>query len=102
MAKKGRYCKAYPVTRFREYGNWTENTQNRRKEEREIDGKKVAVTRERTESDFLYLQEDFVVTDNIFIDENIVFANITPEWLDFCKNTLKFEVPVYEATSSIS
>jgi len=43
-----------------------------------------------------------VVTDDIFIDENIIFANITPEWLDFCKNTLKFEVPIYETTQAIS
>jgi hypothetical protein len=102
MAKKGRYCKAYPVTRFREYGNWTENTQNLRKEEREIDGKKVVVPREGTDSDFFYLQEDFVVTDDIFIDENIIFANITPEWIDFCKNTLNFEIPIYETTHATS
>ncbi len=102
MAKKGRYCKAYPVTRFREYGNWTENTQNRRKEEREIDGKKVEVLREGPHSDFFYLQEDFVVTDDIFIDENIIFANITPEWIDFCKNTLNFEIPIYETTHATS
>lgn len=102
MARKGRYCKAYPVARFREYPGWTEDTQNLRTEEREIDGKKVVVPRERTDSDFFYLQEDFVVTDDIFIDENIIFANITPEWLDFCRNTLKFEVRVYETTGAIS
>jgi len=102
MAKKGRYCKAYPVTRFREYGNWTENTQNRRKEEREIDGKKVEVPREGSDSDFFYLQEDFVVTDDIFIDENIIFSNVTPEWIDFCKNTLNFEIPIYETTHATS
>jgi hypothetical protein len=100
MAKKGRYCKAYPVTRFREYGDWTENTQNLRKEEREIDGTKVEVPREVTDSDFFYLQEDFVVTDDIFIDENIVFANITQEWIGFCKNELKFEVPAYETIAT--
>jgi hypothetical protein len=97
MAKKGRYCKAYPISQLREYSNWTENTQNLRKEEREIDGKKVEVPRELTDTDFFYLQEDFVVTDDIFIDEHIVFADVTPEWIDFCKNTLKFEVPVYES-----
>ncbi|HEX2268323.1 MAG TPA: hypothetical protein VHH35_02240 [Pyrinomonadaceae bacterium] len=102
MAKKGRYCKAYPISRFREYKNWSENTQNLRKEVREIDGQKVEVQRELSDSDFFYLQEDLVVTDDIFIDENIVFADVTPEWIEFCKNTLKFEVPVYETAAATS
>lgn len=102
MAKKGRYCKAYPISRFREYSQWTENLQNLRKEEREVDGQKVQVPRELNDSDFFYLQENFVVTDDIFIDESIVFANVTPEWIEFCKNKLKFEVPVYEAMAASS
>jgi hypothetical protein len=81
---------------------WSENTENLRKEEREIDGQKVQVPRELSDSDLFYLQEDFVVTDDIFIDENIVFANVTPEWIEFCKNKLKFEVPVYEAMAATS
>ena len=35
------------------------------------------VGRQLTENDFLYLQENFQVTDGIFIDENIVFAEVT-------------------------
>ncbi len=99
MAKKGKYCQAYPISRLREYSNWTENTQNVRKDMQEIDGKKIEVHRELTDSDFLYLQEDFVVTDDIFIDENIIFADVTPQWIDFCNNTLKFEIPVYESAA---
>ena len=51
-------------------------------------------------ADFLYLQENFIVTDGIFIDENVIFDNVTPEWIDFCVNVLKFEVPKYASTSS--
>ena len=97
MAQKGRYCKAYPLKRLREYDKWTEHTQNVRKEKREVDGKEVEIQRELKDSDFLYLQENFIVTDDIFIDENIIFTDITPEWIDFCKDALKFEIPIYDS-----
>lgn len=97
MAQKGRYCKAYPIARFRDYSGWSENKQNVRKDKQQVDGKEVVTQRELTDADFLYLQENFVVTDDIFIDENIIFDQVTPEWIDFCKNTLKIEIPVYEA-----
>ena len=97
MAQMGRYCKAYPIGRFRAYSDWTENTQNLRKEKTQVDGKEVEVTRQLTENDHLYLQENYVVTDGIFLDEHIVFEQTTQEWIDFCKNTLEFEIPNYES-----
>lgn len=96
MAEMGRYCKAYPIQQFRAYPSWTENSDNLRQEKREGDGQEVVVKRELTEDDYLYLQENYVVTDGIFIDENIIFADVTPEWVEYCKGTLKFEVPTYE------
>ncbi len=97
MAKMGSYCKAYPVEMFRAFSGWEENLQNLRKEKKEIDGKEVEERRELSENDHFYLQENLVVTDGIFIDENIIFDNITPEWEAYCKDDLKFEVPDYEA-----
>jgi hypothetical protein len=96
MGKMGKYCKAYPITRFREYKGWMEKTENVRREKKIVDGKEVESDRQLTEKDHLYLQENFVVTDDIFIDEHIIFDEVTPEWIGFCKDTLKFEVPVYE------
>lgn len=96
MATMGKYCKAYSLKKLREFSQWTERIENVRKEKREIDGKEVEVNRKLTDDDFLYLQENYVVTDGIFMDENIIFDNVTPEWKDFCKITLGFENPVYE------
>lgn len=96
MANMGRYCKAYPVARLREFSGWVENGENARKVKREIDGVEVEAPRELTDGDHLYLQENYVVTDGIFIDEHIVFADVTPEWKEFGKNALEFEVPVYD------
>ncbi len=93
MAKMGKYCKAYPINRFRAFGAWTENTQNTRKEKRQVNGNETEVPREFTDNDHLYLQENFVVTDGIFLDENVIFDATTPDWIDFCKNSLEFEVP---------
>ena len=96
MAKMGSYCKAYPARRFREFQGWSENLENLRKEPREVDGQMVEVTRELEADPFFYLQENYVVTDGIFVDESIIFDKVTPEWIEFCRDTLKFEVPVYE------
>ena len=83
-----RYCKAYPVERFAEFPGW---------------GKKnsPAVAENQTPDEepakYLYLHQDYTVTDGIFSGENVVYEDLTPEWIEFCKNVLKFEVPVYES-----
>jgi hypothetical protein len=92
MSKMGKYCKAYMIPNFRKFSGWTEISGNVRKENDS--------PRQLTDADFLYLQENFVVTDGIFMDENVIFANVTPEWIDFCENVLKFEVPNYSLAAS--
>ena len=96
MSTMGKYCKAYPITRFREYPGWREQAENVRKEKEIVDGQEVEKDRQLTDEDYLYLQENYVVTDGIFLDENIIFDDVTSEWIDFCKNVLQFEIPVYE------
>ena len=111
MAEMGRYCKAYPVERFREFGGWKENLKNLRQEKpqggmrkkKSPDGESEppAETRQSlADTDHLYLQENYVVTDGIFIDENIVFDEVTPEWISFCESTLEFEIPAEEAAET--
>jgi len=97
MTQMGRYCKAYPVARFREYEKWENKAQGN------TDGKNAdAETTEGSsvEGGYLYLQENYTVTEGIFIDENIVFDEVTPEWLDFCQHKLNFEVPEIEPFKS--
>jgi len=103
MTTIGKYCKAYSLKKLREFSQWNERIENIKKEKKQISGKEVDVPRELTDDDFLYLQENYVVTDGIFKDENIIFDNITPEWKEFCHNTLEFEIPVYElVTANVS
>ena len=83
MSKMGRYCKAYPIAKLHEFGDWAKYYRGPEKVGDSVN----------SEEDYLFLQENFTVTKGIFLDEEIVFDNITSEWEDFCKNTLNFEVP---------
>jgi hypothetical protein len=96
MAEMGKYCKAYLAKQFREFPGWSEKKENVRKEKKEVDGKEVEVDRELNDDSILYLQENYVVTDGIFKDQNIIFDNVTDEWKDYCHGTLAFEIPNYE------
>ena len=96
MAEMGKYCKAYLAKQFREYPGWTENAANVRKEKKEVDGKEVEVDRVLDDDSILYLQENYIVTDGIFKDQNIIFDNVTDEWKEYCHGPLGFEIPVYE------
>ncbi len=96
MAEMGRYCKAYYASDFRKFPGWQENVANLRKDKQEVNGKEVEVERtELKDDDILYLQENLVVTDGIFKDENIVFDQVSPEWEAFCTGDLAFEIPDY-------
>jgi hypothetical protein len=83
MKKMGRYCKAYEVRRLAEFPGWAEKAR----------GKAASEDGERA---FYFLQEDFTVTDGIFLGENVVFDDVTPEWVEFCKGTLDLRVPEHE------
>jgi hypothetical protein len=58
-----------------------------------IDGKEVEVARELTDEDFFYLHDDYTVTDGVFLDENLIYDTVSPEWISFCKEVLAFEIP---------
>lgn len=100
MAKMGNYCKAYPIARLRQFSGWKEKAENARKEKQQVDGKEIEAPRQLTDDDFLYLQTDLTVTDGIFLGENVIFDDVTPEWTEFCKNELAFEIPDFAQESS--
>jgi hypothetical protein len=97
MATLGKFSKGFPLEVFRRFPKWTENLENARKMRKEVEGDTVEVARELTDSDYLYLQENFTVTDSIFLDENIIFNDVTPEWIDFCVNVLGIKFPGTES-----
>ena len=115
MAALGNYCKAYPLTRLSEFPGWTASAdltaipavEPDRDEEMEPDDageterdevaaeeaaeQKTAQDQEADDEVYLFVQEDYRVTGDIFVDEHVVFGAITPEWIAFCKDELKFD-----------
>lgn len=93
----GQYCKAYLLKDLRAYPGWSEKPENVRKEKKEVDGKEVEVDAELNDDSIVYIQENYVVTHDIFKDMYILFDNVTDEWKDFTHHLEHpFEIPVYE------
>ena len=95
MAVMGMYCKAYPLSRLREFGGWSERPGSMIVDPAAPSGDAEAAPAP-SEPDYLFLQENLVVTNGVFMDENVVFDAVTPEWEAFCRTVLGFEVPPYE------
>lgn len=95
MATMGSYCKAYPIENFRAFEKWSEKPVEKPTEKQEA-AEDTATAETSEENRYLFLQENLVVTDGIFLDENIVYDNVTPEWETFCREQLHFEVPDFK------
>jgi len=95
MATMGRYCKAYAIDQFRKFKGWDEKVENLAPIENDEDGSQQPRT-SLADDDYLFLQENYIVTDGIFLDEHIIFDNVTAEWKEFCANDLAFEIPDYK------
>jgi hypothetical protein len=88
MARMGSYCKAFHARDFAAFPGWAPSTAALRPAD---EGEPPRT--ELKDEDILYLQEDFTVTDGIFLDEHVVFASAAPEWREFCEQTLGFALP---------
>jgi len=100
MPKMSRYCKAYLVGKLRAFSDWSEKSENVKKIIETVDGQDIEHPRVLTDEDYLYLQENLTVTDGIFVDENVIYDNVTTEWRQFCEQTLKFRVPFDQVNKS--
>ncbi len=96
----GKYCKAYHTKSFRAFTGWKENLESLRPEKKLENGKEIEHKRTALhDDDVLYLQENYVVTDGIFKDQNIVFDDVTEEWKRYCAEVLEFRIPDYASSS---
>lgn len=78
MSRK--YCKAYHLRDLRQFRDWTE-----KREEQEPDPDDDAI---------VYLWDDFTVVRSPVIPERgVIFDQVTPEWQEFCRTSLGFEIP---------
>jgi len=91
MTILGKHCKAFPLSRLRQFPGWSEKSENTRTIKREVNGETVEEPRKLSDADYVYVQRNFTVTDGIFIDENIIFSDVTDEWIDYCRTVLGLE-----------
>ena len=71
MSQLSRYCKAYPTKTFHQFAGWT--------------------SAKNSSADVLFLHDNFVVTENVFNDRDVIFDAVTDEWKEFCTSTLQFD-----------
>jgi len=100
MSKMGTYCKAYYLETFESFPGWKESAKNIERESKPATEGEAETEGETATRPFAYLQENYTVTAGIFLDEDIVFDAVNDEWISFCKDTLKFEVPNYANASN--
>jgi hypothetical protein len=101
MAEMGKYCKAYPITRFREFGEWQESSEITNLNATDAtSGESADADGAGEKQDYYFLQENYTVTTGIFLDEGIVFDQVTDKWIDFCLNSLKFKVPTFDTVQT--
>lgn len=75
-----KYCRAYHLRDLRQFTQWAEKA----------DKNETALT----DDDVVYLWDDFtVVRSPVIPDKGLIFDTVTPEWQQFCHETLKFEIP---------
>lgn len=74
-----KYCKAYYLKDFRQFSDWSE--------------KRDEGATEYSDNDVVYLWDDFVVVKSPVLPGGVIFDQITPAWQEFCKTTLKFQIP---------
>jgi hypothetical protein len=74
-----KYCKAYYLKDLRAFSGWIEK---RQEDETDL-----------SDEDVVYLWDDFIVVRSPVLPGGVIFDEVTPEWQDFCKTTLKFEIP---------
>ena len=84
------YARAYLLGELRKFSDWREEKINWKETNLANEN---GNSRELSDDDVVFLQQDFTVTELIWPGENVIFNRITPEWIDFCSQELQFKVP---------
>lgn len=69
------YCRAYTLGELRAAPMWSDDADD------------------LTDDAIVYVHDDHSVSRAIWRGEDIVFADVTPQWIDYCRNTLGFKIP---------
>lgn len=87
-----KYCKAYPLSKLRQYAGWSENTINWQENGNNNGANGSSNDHVFNDEDIVFLHQDYTVTQSMWHNENVIFNQVTPEWKEFCTDTLQFKV----------
>jgi len=83
------YARAYLLGDLRKFSGWREEKVNwKNAGPADQNGGSQALS----DSDVVFLHQDFTVTELIWPGENVIFNQATPEWQEFCVQELQFRV----------
>jgi hypothetical protein len=86
------YCRHYLMGDLRNWENWpAQQGDPLRASAREARNGKEA--RSLSDDEIVYLHQDFTVTRSVWPGEDVVFDEVTPEWVEFCRRSLNFSIP---------
>jgi len=91
MKETGKYCKAYAIDSLKDFGGWTESLTTAAADERPSGSQRGG--------EYVFIHEDYTVTRSIFLNEEVLFNQVTSEWVEFCKTKLRFEIPAFKSSA---
>lgn len=91
--KMGTYCKAYPRERFEAFAQWPARSPAA------AEGAPAPAAEDDPLAGYYFLQDNFTVTRGPFLDDEVIFADVTPAWIEFCTTTLDFALPDFLQTA---
>lgn len=72
------YCRAYPLKALRQYAGWHEAVTNREP---------------LVDDTIVFVHRDYSVTRSMWLREDVVFEDTSPDWQRFCVERLAFQPP---------
>ncbi len=87
-----KYCMAYHLGDLRRYSQWTE-PKLEAGDASKAAGDQNGQPESLSDEDVVFLHQDYTVTKSIWSGEDVIFADVTEQWKNFCNNELRFAVP---------
>jgi hypothetical protein len=82
MTQLGHYCKAYELERLEEFSAWPADASARLR---------ATPPAEDDPGVYVFVHDGLVVTEGIFLDEDVLFDGSHPDWPAFCRDVLAFD-----------
>lgn len=87
------YCKVYHLGELRQFSGWSENQLDWTEAGEDKASSNGGGPHAPSDEEVAFLHHDFTVTRSMWRGEDVIFDRVTPEWEQFCAETLKFHVP---------